>query len=385
MMKRPYQFVFAVALTFGLVACGGGDDAGQQSGAAQGAAMAADTGPTVVATGLNGPMGVLVDDAGNVWVVDSGTGGEDKITFPSIEDGSPTEMGWGMTARLVRVSADGTQSDMGSLPSLGFPDGPEGANRLVMANGDLYVSSMGWSDGASVDRLPMFSAVLRYKDGQFTEVANTWDLEKAKNPEGALVETHCYGLALGPDGLLWVTDAAGNDLLTVDPSSGALTLKTVFGPYPGPIPNPNRGGAKEIEAVPTSVAFAGGKTYVSLLTGVPFVPGLSRVVEVKADGTYADYATGLTMLTDLKAGPDGNLYAVSIGNFGGEQGPQPNSGALLRIMPGDSTSVEVLPGLSFPTAVSFNAAGDAYVTVNGVGAPGSGQVMKYAAVAAPKM
>ena len=40
----------------------------------------------------------------------------------------------------------------------------------------------------------------------------------------------------------------------------------------------------------------------------------------------------------------------------------------------------VLSGLAFPTSIDFNPAGDAFVTINGVGAPGSGQVVKYAAL-----
>lgn len=42
----------------------------------------------------------------------------------------------------------------------------------------------------------------------------------------------------------------------------------------------------------------------------------------------------------------------------------------------------MISGLSFPTSVDFNAAGDAYVTINGVGAPGSGEVVMYSGVAA---
>jgi hypothetical protein len=96
---------------------------------------------------------------------------------------------------------------------------------------------------------------------------------------------------------------------------------------------------------------------------------------VTADGQVSDYATGLTMLTDLRSGPDGNLYAVQIGVFT-EQGPTPNSGAIIRVKEGDASEV-VLSGLSFPTSIDFNAAGDAYVTLNGIGAPGSGEVVKY--------
>ncbi len=78
------------------------------------------------------------------------------------------------------------------------------------------------------------------------------------------------------------------------------------------------------------------------------------------------------MLTDLEAGPDGNLYAVQFAVFT-DQGPTLNSGALVKVAEGEG-STPVVEGLSFPTSVDFNEAGDAYVTINGVGA-GSTVVM----------
>ncbi len=126
--------------------------------------------------------------------------------------------------------------------------------------------------------------------------------------------------------------------------------------------------------MPTGIVFDDeGTAYVSLLPGFPFIPGSTKVVTVDADGNAADFATGLTMLTDLRMGPDGNLYAVQIGVFG-EQGPIPNSGAIIRVLEGDASEV-VVSGLSFPTSVDFDADGNAYVTTNGVGAPGSGEVV----------
>ena len=128
--------------------------------------------------------------------------------------------------------------------------------------------------------------------------------------------------------------------------------------------------------MPTGVAFdSAGNTYVSLLPGFPFLPGSSKVVKVGADGSVSDYATGLTMLTDLQTGPDGMLYAVSFGQFT-ETGPVPNMGALLRIKEGGASEV-LVDGLSFPTSIDFSDAGDAFVTVNGVGAPGSGEVVRF--------
>jgi hypothetical protein len=132
----------------------------------------------------------------------------------------------------------------------------------------------------------------------------------------------------------------------------------------------------EADPVPTGVAFdPAGNVYVSHLPGFPFLPGSAKVVKVTPAGQVSDYATGLTMLTDLRNGPDGNMYAVQIGVFT-EQGPTPNSGAIIRVKEGDASEV-VLSGLSFPTSVDFNAAGDAYVTINGIGAPGSGEVVMY--------
>jgi len=121
---------------------------------------------------------------------------------------------------------------------------------------------------------------------------------------------------------------------------------------------------------------ADGSIYVSFLSGAPFIPGSAKVVSVAADGTVSDFATGLTMLTDLRTGPDGALYATQFGMFT-EQGPVPGSGAVVRIKEGDASEI-LVPGLMFPTSIDFNADGDAFVTVNGVGAPGSGQVVKFA-------
>jgi LPXTG-motif cell wall-anchored protein len=84
------------------------------------------------------------------------------------------------------------------------------------------------------------------------------------------------------------------------------------------------------------------------------------------------------MITDLQTGPDGEMYAVQIGQFT-EQGPVPDSGAIVRVKEGDGSEV-VVSGLSFPTSIDFNTDGDAYVTINGLGAPGSGEVVMFAAL-----
>ncbi len=339
--------------------------------------VSAQGGGTMVAGGFNGPMGVLVASDGSVWVIDSGVGGNTEIPFVDPETGQQSTAMVGDTAQVVRVAPDGTQTVAGKLPSVLTGEEASGGSRLALLNGTLYGTSGGWLESIGPEPMPNMAAVVKIDGGQVSEVANTWTLENSQNPDGYIKESHPYGMAAGPDGMLWVADAGANDLLKVDPATGNVTLVATFSGIPGPSPNPNRGNATESDPVPTAVAFdQGGNIYVSFLPGFPFLPGSAKVVKVTVGGQVSDYATGLTMVTDLRSGPDGNLYAVQLGQFT-EQGPVPNSGAIVRVKEDDASEV-VASGLSFPTSIDFNAAGDAYVTINGVGAPGSGQVVMFA-------
>jgi streptogramin lyase len=342
----------------------------------------AQGGGTTVATGFNSPQGVLMDADGNVWVIDSGLGGETEISFPSPQTGMLEAAQVGDTARVVQVTPDGTQTVAASLPSLLIGMEAVGGARLAMLNGTLYATSGQWAgDPTSSPPLVNTPSVVKIAGGQATEVANTWPLESSQNPDGQIVGSHPYGLTAGPDGKLWVADAGANTLLKVDPATGTVEVVAAFDGLPGPLPNPARGDAMESDPVPTAVAFdQAGNAYVSFLPGFPFLPGSAKVVKVTSDGQVSDYATGLTMVTDLRTGPDGNMYAASLGEFG-QQGPVPNSGAIIRIKEGDASEV-VVSGLSFPTSLDFNTNGDAYVIVNGVGAPGSGEVVMFAGLTA---
>ncbi len=331
--------------------------------------------PETLATGFTSPQGVLVDADGNVWVIDGGTGGDTQVDWfnPDSEQVEPAMMG--DTAQIVRIEPDGTQTVVANLPSVATGTDFIGGARLAVLDGELYATSGQWLGDLGEDRLDLAGVVAHVSsDGSVEEAGVVFDAEKADNPDGHVVDSHPYGLAAGPDGLLWVADAGANALFTVDPTTGDVNPVTAFEGIPGPLPNPDRGGAMESDPVPTGVAFGDdGTTYVSLLSGFPFVPGSAKVVAVDEDGMVSDYATGLTMLTDLRPGPDGELYAVQFGLFT-EQGPTPDSGAIIRIHEGDASEV-VYDGLSFPTSIDFNEAGDAFVTVNGVGAPGSGELI----------
>jgi len=342
--------------------------------------LAAAQGGEVIAGGLNGPMGVLVALDGSVWVVDSGTGGDQAVEILDPESGETITAQIGNTSRVLQIHADGSQTVAATLPSVLTGEEAGGGSRLARLGINLYVTSGGWEEANGPEPLPMMAVVARVKNGEATAVASTWSLERDENPDGFILDSHPYAITGGPDGNLYVGDAGGNALLRVNPRSGKVEVVAVFDGIPSPLPNPARNGRQESDPVPTGVVVDRDfNIYLSLLPGFPFLPGSAKVVKVSPDGSVSDFATGLTFLTDLRQGPDGKLYAVQMAVFG-EQGPTPNSGALVRI-DRDGNSEVVLDGLSFPTSVDFNPAGDAYLTINGVGAPGSGQLVRFNGVA----
>jgi sugar lactone lactonase YvrE len=348
---------------------------------ATGRQVHAQDNPTVVANGFNGPMGVLVTDSG-VWIVDSGFGGDNRIEITDPNTGMPGTVTFGETARVLRVETDGSLTEIGALPSMTIPTGEAmGGGRIAALGGSVYATSGGWGDATGTDPGPRMASVVRIGTDGIHEVTNAFAFEKTNNPDGNLVESNPFGLIAGPDGKLWMTDAAANTLLKLDPETGEMELVAVFGPVPSPIPNPNHNGKLETDAVPTGLAFgADGSVFVAILPGFPLMPGHSKIVRIDPDGAMSDYATNLTTIVDLRVGPDGQMYAVSFARFT-DQGPEPMSGAVLRIREGEVSEV-VLSSLSFPTSIDFNEHGDAYVTTNGFGAPGSGELLAYRGLAA---
>lgn len=337
----------------------------------------------VLAEGFNGPQGVLVLEDGSALVIDSGLGGSEEIEIFSTQAMTNTIASFGNTARIGRVSPDGTQEDAAFLPSLLSAGEGIGGGRLTVLDGVLYATVGQYSSDAEDEGIPDFTAVVAVgEDGTLTTIANLWDFERENNPDGtSLLDSHPYGITAGPDGALYVADAGANDVLRVDPETGEVTLVAVLDPLPGVFPSDTRGGELLTDPVPTAILFdEEGNAYVSYLSGAPFIPGSSGVKMIAPDGTVSDYATGLTMLNDIRWGPDGNMYGIQFGQFT-DQGPVPNSGSVVRINGGDDFEV-VFEGLAFATSLDFNEAGDLFVTTNGLGAPGSGQLLRIPGIAA---
>jgi sugar lactone lactonase YvrE len=367
------------------------------------ATMTASDGMVVI-KGLNGPQGVLVTADGSVWAIDSGMGGKTAVfkTF-NPESGQVENASYGLSARLMRLQPDGTLVEVAKTPSAGLSTGALGGSRFAFLvyppsgsfasrvdqrslGGRIYFTSGEWdivADQTSEKRLRGLAAVMALDNGLAVEVANTFDLEKQNNFDQTTdIHSHPYGITAGSDGMLYIADAGANALLKLNPFTRQLSHVVTFEPMPGVFPSPTRNGAMLADPVPTAiVANPDGTLLVSLLSGAPFIPGSSKVVMVKGQ-TVSDYAGGLTMTTDLKRGPDGQLYATQFGLVT-EKGFVPNAGAVVRVVPGGAPQ-PIVSGLSFPTSLDFDFAGNMFVAINGVGAPGSGQVLKFTGVAKAK-
>ena len=96
---------------------------------------------------------------------------------------------------------------------------------------------------------------------------------------------------VGVGNQLYVTDGGQNAVWQVDIPSGAFWKVAEFSDIPNPL-FPAVGGPSE-EAVPTGIAYSGGRLLVTLFTGAPFAPGTSLIQQVFLNGSQTPLVTGL--------------------------------------------------------------------------------------------
>ena len=359
-----------------------------------GSALAAQTAQsaTIVASGLASPRGLAMDGKGNLYIAEAGRGGDQVITIGEGEE--KREFKTGMTGQITKVRSDGTKEVVvaGLMSLVAFEGEALGPQGIAYADGALWLTTSCLPAGAP--KGPWDGALLRVdtESGAITKVADLQAYEFSKNPDGFFPDSNPFGLAVGDDGMAYVADAGANTLLRVDPSNGTVETVAVFDGFPlpkelqGPGPfeqgNPGRNGAMELDPVPTGVAIApDGSIYVGFLSGFPFLTGMTKVVNVSADGVVSDAATGLTQVLDVAVGSDGMLYASQFNEFSLMSQPPgyaPGTGKVIRIM-NDGSTQTVADGLDFPTGLEFDAIGNLYVAVNSL-SPTDGQVIRIANV-----
>jgi hypothetical protein len=342
----------------------------------------------VVARNLNNPRKIFAAPDGALYVVEAGTGGNDKclppLTNPACvgRSGSITEITNGARRRVVTglVSVAGVTGQRAQGPA-----------DVVVAGGVFDILLQDTTiDAGGHNRLGA--------DGRFAGdliatpsgrarprvIANLAAYEAAHNPDhgagrGARygdppIDSDPYALTRYRGGFA-VADAAANDLLRVD-GDGRISTLAVF---PTQTVRLARKVAKEIgappgtrslvvQSVPSAVAVGpDGALYVGELTGIPFQPGSARIWRVVPGHRPTIYASGFTTISDLAfQGRDLLVLELAVKGLLDSSSP----GALIRLRPDGSRTVVASKGLVGPTGLAV-AGGAVYVSNNGL-FPGTG-------------
>ena len=285
----------------------------------------------VIARGLDNPRHVAVAKDGDVYVAESGRGGNHataRSCFNSAEGFACT----GRTGAVTKIGRWGQYRVLRGLASFA----PEGGNNAIGPHGvyvdghDLYVTNGGPTEPTrgtppqTVLRDPtlvaedpisrLYGTLLRVKwFGRVDIVADAWRLERDENPDADLanpaIDSNPVDVLIDR-GRAVMADAGGNSIIRTG-HRGRLEALTVF---PNVLTTRPPFGTIPMQAVPTGVVKGpDGFYYVSQLTGFPFPIGGAKIFRVDPrSGAYTTYATGFTNVIDLDFGHDGTLYVLEL-------------------------------------------------------------------------
>lgn len=173
--------------------------------------------------------------------------------------------------------------------------------------------------------------------------------------------THPFSLSLHPSypGEIFLADAGQNGVVRINTTTGRARMLTRFAPVPNPGPAP---GPPVSDAVPDGLRPYGDEFLVTLLTGFPFNPFVSRVMTLNpGTGASGVFIANLSSAIDIlyRATPAGPVFYVL--EFSADQSRQNVPGRLSRI---DAAGRQILvDGLITPTSLAWDQdVGDIFIS-----------------------
>jgi hypothetical protein len=348
--------------------------AGGTAAAAPRAAAPSSANVTMFASGLNNPRGLAFGPDGDLYVAEGGLGGA-TMTTPTECTQVPSPVGpysGGFTSRISKIDPNGVRTTVAdnlpsskTSPALGSL--VSGVADVTFIGGQLYALEAG--AGCSHGLAGTDNSILRVNpDGTTTPVADLSQFLKSHpvahpNPDD-----------FEPDGTWYSMVAVRGDLYAVEPNHGEIDR---IDPATGAISRVIDVSASQGHIVPTALAYKGNFFFGNLGT-FPVTPGTQSLFKVTPSGQIKTWATGLTTVLGLVAGPRDRLYVLESMTAPGFPGPgELGTGQVVRIDPSGTQTV-IATGLSFPTAMTLGPGGALYVSNIGFGGPvpGLGQILK---------
>ena len=322
---------------------------------------------TVLAGGLLAPRGMDLGPDGMIYVAEAGTGGDTEFTVGEGDESFVVNNGF--TGRISKIDPEtGARTTVADgIPSGANPEFGDqvGAADVVFMGANLYLLLTHGGEEWGFPDTP--TGIYRVEsDGDLVLVADIGAFNAA-NPTEAIADGSQVDIE--PGGNPYAMIVRGSDFYVSDGNHNRLLRVTTGGTVEDVTEFPNHPVSTGIASTDT------GPFYVSYLGKGPFLPQDGKVVAVdSASGAITEVASGEPMITDVQAGPDGQLYALQFNDpeDAGEAFFAPGTGKVLTVND-DGTMSPLITGLSFATFMEFD--GDTLYIANG-GITPAGSIIK---------
>jgi sugar lactone lactonase YvrE len=232
---------------------------------------------TPVLTGLSNPEGIAFDDAGNLYVVED------------VQNG-----------RLIKRTPNGATSTLAS--SLDAPEGVAWAN-----DGTLYVTeSNAQFETNPVNLRTRVTAV--YSSGMATRIITNTPVVTGAGFAFSVTFWSYAGVAIGPDGLPYVSNELSNQVITQTVGPFVFTLYTtdsLFSVYP--VTGTRALFASNLFA-PEGLRFSASGDSPLYVAEENIGGGAGRLSRVESNGSHASLCTGFFSIEDVAVDQRGWLY-----------------------------------------------------------------------------